>query len=76
MIKNWFKKGTISGRFSASKPNKSNSPRHGSLVPPEMVDREFLKMCEGSIFQNTTLPSGWKTPDKEMIARNGVLQDG
>lgn len=37
------------------------------------IDVSFLKAAEGALFNNTTLPSGQKTPPYRMIAIDGVL---
>jgi len=41
--------------------------------PTHPQDIALLQRAEGSLFGETTFPSGWKSPAGTQTARNGVL---
>lgn len=41
--------------------------------PTDQNDIGFLLCAEGATFRNTVFPSGWKSPDKDLVCRNGKL---
>lgn len=43
------------------------------LEPLQESDAQLIRMCQGALFRNTTLPSGAVTPDEDMIVKGGVL---
>lgn len=42
-------------------------------VPKDPNDKALLSLAPGSTFKDTTLPSGYTTPDEDLICLAGIL---
>jgi hypothetical protein len=43
--------------------------------PVDENDKGLLSIAENAIFRNTTFPSGWVSPDKILICKEGKLHN-
>ena len=44
-------------------------------IPVDDNDKAFLRIAEGATFNETTFPSGWKSPPRDVVCQGGILVD-